>query len=238
MIDFHCHALHGIDDGSRCQEESIKILNQSAQQGITVIALTPHFYGNKETPEHFLERRSAALEQLGSKEQACIPQLLAGSEVYYFPGLLQSQALSKLRLEGSPYLLLELPFTPWSDRIVDEIIELNQSKEFIVVLAHIDRYLSMQKPYVIEKFLENDVLFQANAQSFLNWRERRRMLYMVKQGCISFLGSDCHNLTSRPPCMGEAVNVIKKKLGSEAVDLLVNKELESDEVKGAQLLPR
>lgn len=220
MIDFHSHILPGMDDGSKNENESLQMLKRSAEQGIGVLALTPHFYADRDTPESFLERRAKSYEKLSAVKIRKAPQLLLGAEVKYFSGIHKAQAIHQLRLQGTKYLLLEMPFSKWTQRMLDEISELNQSREIDVVIAHIDRCLSMQKRGVIESLLSDGICFQANADCFLNWRKRGKMLRMLESGYISFLGSDCHNLTDRPPQIGEALEVISKKLGAETVEML------------------
>lgn len=220
MIDFHSHILPGIDDGSRSTETSVKMLEKSAEQGVTVIALTPHFYADNDTPERFLKRRNESFKEL-QNVSGSRPRLLKGAEVYYFPGLQHCEEISSLRLEGTPYLLLEMPFHTWSERIIDDVSELNQRRDLQVVLAHIDRYIAMQKKGVIEALLENGIMLQANAESLLSRRSKRKILKLIKQGSVSFLGSDCHNLTSRAPCIGEAVEVLRKSLGAESADKFI-----------------
>ena len=44
MLDIHSHILPKMDDGSSSVEESLNLLRTSAEQGITEIAATPHFY--------------------------------------------------------------------------------------------------------------------------------------------------------------------------------------------------
>lgn len=224
MVDFHSHILPNVDDGSSSVEESLKLLESSAAQGVTTIAATPHFYASQDNPEHFLERREEAYQRLKSVWNPEFPQILLGAEVYYYSGICQSDVLTQMRLEGTPLLMVEMPFTKWSGWMMDEILELNEDPEIQVVLAHIDRYLSMNHPRVLDEFLENGVLMQANAESFLNWRKRRQLLRMLQQGDIHFLGSDCHSLTSRPPCLGEAVQVIEKKLGIQATRQILDSE--------------
>lgn len=220
MIDFHSHILPEMDDGSKSVEESLQMLARSAQQGITCVALTPHFYAEKDTPQCFLERRAQSYEKLLEANPQNSSQLLLGAEVEYFLGMHKTQAIPQLRLQGTKYLLLEMPFSKWTRRMLDEVSELNQSREINVVLAHIDRYLSMQKQGVIESLLSDGIRFQANADCFLNWRKRGKMLRMLDNGYISFLGSDCHNLTDRPPQIGEALEVIGKKIGTDATEML------------------
>ena len=60
IIDFHSHILPGIDDGSESVEQSIAMLRMEAEQGITHVVATPHFYPRHDTPQRFLQRRKDA----------------------------------------------------------------------------------------------------------------------------------------------------------------------------------
>lgn len=217
MIDFHSHVLPNMDDGSKSVEESLEMLKRSAAQGVTAMALTPHFYADSESLKSFLERRAGSMELLAAAEVENSPKLLIGAEVYYFPGIQHSKEILQLRLEGTKYLLLEMPFTKWTQRMIEDVLELNCDPEVEVVLAHIDRYLSIQKAETVKMLFESGIRFQANAESFLNLRKRRRMLKMVKKGQISFLGSDCHDLDMRPPRLKEATEFLEKKLRQKTV---------------------
>ena len=42
VIDLHSHLLPAVDDGSRSVEQSVKVLFEMAQQGVTDVCLTPH----------------------------------------------------------------------------------------------------------------------------------------------------------------------------------------------------
>ena len=86
-----------------------------------------------------------------------------------------------------------------------------------VVAAHIERYMDIQSRRVMEAFFDLGTFIQCNGSFFLSRRTARQALRMFRQGQIQFLGSDAHNLTSRPPDLGEAVQVIERKLGREAV---------------------
>lgn len=224
MTDFHTHILPEMDDGSASVEQSNQMLDASVAQGVATLALTPHFYADSDSPEDFLRRRADSMAQLNRVRKDDHPRLLAGAEVCYFPGIHNAEEIRSLRLEGTPYLLLEMPFAPWSARVIEEVIRLNHREGVQVVLAHIDRYLRMQKMETIYQLLDAGVLLQANADSFLNWRERRRMLRLMEQGCIAFLGSDCHNMDNRPSRIGEALKVIEKKLGPDAIQWLESQD--------------
>lgn len=203
MIDVHSHVLPGIDDGSKNVEESLAMLRASAQQGIGCVVATPHFYPMENSPERFLERRKATAERLRAAWQPGLPKLLLGAEVYYFTGISQSEDIDGLCLGGT-LLLLEMPFCPWTDRMVAEAIALHEQRGLNVVLAHIERYFQWQPKWLWEELLDRGLLMQCNASFFLNWRTKRKARKMLAEGKIHLLGSDAHNTSSRPPRMGEA----------------------------------
>lgn len=208
MIDIHSHVLPGIDDGSKNTAESIRMLHALAWQGISYVAATPHFYPNENTPEEFLARRSDAAELLRQIWEPELPELLLGAEVYFFEGISTYQQLDKLCLSGTDLLLLEMPFVPWTERMVTELLALQQRYDITVVLAHIERYFHFAPRHIWDNLLESGVVMQCNATFFLSWKTRWKACHMLHQGKIHFLGSDCHNMSSRPPRLDEAMKAI------------------------------
>ncbi|MBQ8797318.1 MAG: hypothetical protein IJZ56_03890 [Oscillospiraceae bacterium] len=212
MIDLHTHILPKMDDGSKSVEETAQLLQLLRQQGVTTVVATPHFYA-QETPEAFLERRRVSVEMISSLVEGA-PALLLGAEVAYFSGMGSCDALESLQIGQSKLLLVEMPFSDWTERMVEDICEIPVQLGLIPVLAHINRYPGkLQFPKYKDKLLRSGVYFQCNAEAFLTLKTRRWALDLMKRGYIHFLGSDCHNLASRPPKLDEARAVIEKKLG-------------------------
>ena len=67
MLDFHTHILPALDDGSESINMSLKMLQESWKQGVDGLVLTPHFYADSDTPQHFLQRRAKAMLQLSQQ---------------------------------------------------------------------------------------------------------------------------------------------------------------------------
>lgn len=224
MIDFHSHILPGIDDGSRSVAMSLGMIEELGRQGVDTICATSHFYVTQRTPEHFLERRQEAYALLETVLPDNAPRILLGAEVLYFPGISRLESLGDLCLEGTDVLLLEMPFSEWQEYWVREVCDLALSGEFTILLAHIERYYARQPRRVWDQLLELDVLMQANADYFLQqdsifrFRNGSKALKLMREGRIHLLGTDTHNLTSRPPRMAQARAVIREGLGQRALD--------------------
>ena len=82
------------------------------------------------------------------------------------------------------------------------------------MLAHVERYIGMQKDREIwDSVMELPLTIQMNAGSFLKFGLTRRFcmnLLREREGRV-IIGSDCHNLTSRPPNIAQAMEYIRSK---------------------------
>lgn len=220
MIDFHSHILPGMDDGSSSIEESAKMIEESFNQGVELIVATPHFYPWQEKPEDFLLRRERAIESL----TVAFSKIRVGSEVAYYDGIVYSEDIELLKISGTDFLLIEMPMTIWTKRMIESLHAIENRTKLKVVLAHLDRYIRVQKrteniDYVCENFF-----IQVNADYFINRGTQRKALKLINENSIDFIGSDCHNLTSRPPNIGEAYKTIEKKLGIKSVTAFNDKQ--------------
>lgn len=221
VIDFHTHILPKIDDGSSSVRESVKLLRMEAAQGISHVVATPHFYANHDSPERFLKRRRRAEERLWEEisDRPDLPEISVGAEIYFYEGMSESDSLPELAIEGTGCVMVEMPSPPWSDRMYQELYDIYRKQELTPIIAHVDRYIRPFKTYRIpERLADLPVLVQANG-SFFNSRATAGMaVRMLKKGQIHLLGSDCHNIQSRKPNLDDALQVIERRLGTEAIE--------------------
>lgn len=200
MIDFHTHILPGVDDGSKNLDESLQLLQMEQQQGIDIVVLTPHYYSSQNSPEVFFRRRYQSWRLLRGAWKPGMPRLLLGAEVEFFEGITALANLQDFCIQRTSLLLLEMPFCSWSERIIRIVEELNGTGGIQIVLAHVERYLSFQgNAQALKRLRQRGILMQVNASFFEGWLSRRKALSMLDKGMVQFLGSDCHNLSSRKP---------------------------------------
>ena len=218
MIDWHSHVLPQMDDGSRDLDEALRLLGMLYEQGVDTVIATPHFYANEDTVASFLERRKRSYDMLAEAMPENAPRVLLGSEVSYYSGISRLEGLSSLCIEGTKLLLLEMPFSRWTDHTVREVIEIASLGTVTVILAHIERYMDMQSSKVFDELREYGVLMQVNSSFFNRSSTKRQALKLLSRGGIQLIGSDTHNTSSRPPTLDSAYNIIEKKFGRNFIN--------------------
>ena len=227
MIDFHSHILPKLDDGSASLEMSIAMLRMEAEQGITHVVATPHFYANYDKPQEFLARRDRAEEALRREieKHGDLPQLTVGAEVRFFRGISDSELIPRLTIGGKSYIMIEMPAPPWTPSMYEELRQIYKEWNIVPIIAHVDRYIAPLRTFSIpERLADCPVLVQANADFFV--KRPSAAIRMLRKEQIHLLGSDCHNLTSRKPNLRPALDSIEKRLGKEMVDRICRQGLQ------------
>lgn len=212
IIDFHSHILPNIDDGSDSVETSLFMIDAMLNQGVDTVVATPHFYAHKDRIETFLQKRQNAFEALKKSLPNESLNIVIGAEVAYFSGISKAQEITDLTIDKTEVLLLEMPFQVWNEEILAEVRRLIYSRKLTVMIAHLDRYLEIKgnKPF-IKKLLSLPVVIQLNAGEFLDRKGKRKLLKIIKQQDKVVLGSDCHNMNTRPPILAKARAVLDKE---------------------------
>ena len=221
IVDFHSHILPNVDDGSASVEKSVEMLELEAQQGIQHVIATPHFYPQHDDPKRFLARREEAFSRLQEKiaDRTDLPKVTVGAEVYFFHGISECDFLPHLTIGGKNCILIEMVGSVWSDRMYRELRDIREKQDLIPIIAHIDRYITpVNASGVLARLEELPVFVQANAEPFLHFSTRGMLLRGLRADQIHLLGSDCHDTASRKPNLADAVKVIEKRLGREALE--------------------
>lgn len=224
LVETHCHILPGIDDGAPDVETSVKMVRRLKEQGAKAIILTPHYYSDSISYGNFIENRNAAFEKLSAALDDDDPKLIPAAEVYITEYLFNNESLKKLCIGNSGYALIEHSFScDFSQKTYERLLNLNYDFGIKPILAHIERYNAlMNDENLLDEYINAGCLTQVNISSFSDAPRgiRKKLIKYLESGRIHFIGSDCHNLSSRAPEYENGVNVILKKCGAQALEIL------------------
>ncbi len=213
MIDIHTHCLPGIDDGASDLEESLLMLNDAYQKGITEVYATPHLkvYSDEEFITAIEKRNEAynlVLEE-ADKRGINIPLLKLGFEVYLDKDITFFENFKDACLEETDLMLCEMPFSHWDSFAIGRLYSLKENG-IIPIIAHVERYLPFKEN--IEKLLNMEgLIYQVNAEGFLSRKESRFIKKLMDKNLLVLAGSDMHGINERKNMLKEAYTKATRK---------------------------
>ncbi len=215
IIDIHNHVLYGVDDGASTIEESVDLVLALEKLGVKGIVLTTHYIVNSKFDKTVLEREER-LEKLKDKVKDI--DFYLGNEVYIFDDILKYQKEKKLTtINNTRYMLVELPMHYISQDIFFSLSKLIKNG-IVPIIAHPERYEFIKEDRsLIDEFINYGCLFQCNVGSIVNMygnRAKTIFKYMLKNGYVSFLGSDIHSLR-QVALINKGYDKIKKMVGEK-----------------------
>jgi protein-tyrosine phosphatase len=206
MIDLHCHALPGIDDGPETIEDSLALMRAALAVGIDTVVATPHVNARTPNDAGTIARLTAELNERLAQEQVDV-EVLPGAEiaVTHLAELDQAE-LSRLTLGGGGWLLIEPPFTQVATGLESLVIGL-QRQGHRVVLAHPERCPALQRDRrVVRSLADAGVLMSITAGSLVGrfgGEVRRYALELARDGLIQNVTSDAHDSAHRRPGLAQ-----------------------------------
>ncbi len=224
-VDFHSHILPGIDDGSRSLEESLKILDAMAEDGVSIVVASPHFYCTKTSIHRFLDKRNQAYEQLRAAMKPEHPRIVLGAEVLYNHALVGKDALVRLAMSGpasakTSYMLLEMQYDKITDQIIEDVDKMANDLDVKIIIAHVERYLNFTSFKSVSELMQLNVLGQINAESLTHMRSRADCFKLIKNGYVHLLGTDTHRIDRGDAKLGEGIEILEKKFGKEFISYI------------------
>jgi protein-tyrosine phosphatase len=228
MIDLHSHILPGIDDGARDLDAALDIARMAVDDGIEVMACTPHFMpGMYDNTAVDVRQRVADLNQHLIENNIDLA-LVTGCDAHIRPDFLSSLRNGEiLTLHDSRYVLFEPPHNIMPQRLEDLLYNITIAG-YVPILTHPERLKWIEQNYpVMEQLSKAGVWMQITAGS-LTGRFGKRPQYwaqrMLAEGLVSILATDAHNTRSRPPLLAEGYELAKAELGmDEATHLVVTR---------------
>ena len=230
MIDLHSHILPKFDDGARDMAESLAIIRQLSGAGFSTVVATPHIrYGDGwEADLQEADRLYQALLADVQAAQISI-NLELGCELYASEELIYAPDLHKAAIQGTHYVLLELPF--FGDPVwLKELLYVFEIQGLRPIIAHPERCEAIlhHSPNVNCLYQQN-VLFQLNLGSLLNFygpKVRRQAKKLLKESHYNLIGSDLHRAEPRQYDVEKAGRELERRVTTAEFQQLVSGEPE------------
>jgi len=212
MIDLHCHALPGIDDGPETIEGSLALMRAARAAGIDTVVATPHVNSRTPNDASTIAALTIELNERLTQEQIDV-QVIPGAEIAITHlAEIDPTELSRLTLGGGGWLLIEPPFTPVAPGLEGLVIGLLRQGHR-VVLAHPERCAALQRDReVVPRLADAGVLMSITAGSLagrFGSEVRRYALELARAGLIHNVTSDAHDTNKRRPGLLEEIEQAK-----------------------------
>lgn len=216
MIDLHCHLLPAVDDGSRSVDQSVKVLEEMARQGVTDVCLTPHLPAGRAEPGPPAAHQRA-FEALRAQAPAT-PRLHRGAEIMLDRPVTRPVAVARnVTLGGSRYMLVEFPRLVAYETVTNALTQVAELG-LIPVLAHPERY-SCCSPEAVRRWRSIGSKMQVDSTTLLAAQARgQRARQLVAEGLADIIAGDNHG-DERTVATG--ARFLEAQDGTEQVELLV-----------------
>jgi protein-tyrosine phosphatase len=222
LVDLHCHILPGVDDGATHEAESLRMLQVAEQEGIGIIAATPHAH---HCPAPRIPPKVARLNELAA-EHGLTVRVVPGQEVRIVADMVARYRAGELTtLNGGHYLLLELPLSGPIPTYLRKAIDDLQGIGLRPILAHAERYGDIQRdPAPLRELIACGVPIQVNAGSLTGPSERAARPAaerLLRERLVHLIASDSHDDRWQPPRLRAALARAAEIAGSDYADWMV-----------------
>jgi protein-tyrosine phosphatase len=209
VIDLHCHALPGIDDGPATIEEALELARAQVAAGVRTVAATPH------VSHHYAGNDAARIRAAVAELNAALAE--AGIELEVVPGgevalsralELDDDELAALRLGGGPWLLAEAPMSPAAPAGVEHGLRRLADRGHRLLLAHPERCpVFLRDRDLLERLVASGMRCSITAAALTGrfGRDPQRFaLGLLRDGLVHDVASDAHGTSMRrPPGLAE-----------------------------------
>jgi protein-tyrosine phosphatase len=220
MIDFHCHILHGLDDGPANIDESVAMAAALRDAGFGTIYCTPHLIKGCFEADNQTVRSFVSNLQIRLNAENIELEILPGRE-YYLDEFLGNYLKDPLPLGKTRYIMVEIPNNTPAEYVKETFFQI-KCGGFIPMIAHPERcrlFAVVQKhttlrfwlsgsgretsdsttkePALVDYLKDIDCAFQGNLGSFealYGPKVQQTANHLKQKEIYTHFGTDAHSL--------------------------------------------
>jgi protein-tyrosine phosphatase len=222
VIDLHCHALPGIDDGPATLDEAVALGRGQEEAGVRTVVATPHV--DWDWPDNDAARIAELVPRVNAalRDAGIAVEILRGAEVALTRAVdLDDVELAALRLGGGPWLLVEPPLRPAPPAGVTAALSALAARGHRILIAHPERCPAFQRdPDALVGLVAGGMRCSVTATALTGrfGREPQRFANeLLAAGLVHDVASDAHGPRHRRP-PGLASPLRQAGLAAEEID--------------------
>ncbi|MCX8159472.1 MAG: hypothetical protein N3G18_00885 [Candidatus Saccharicenans sp.] len=224
LIDLHTHLLPDWDDGPESWEETDKMVELAAADGVGAVCLTPHlfrFSRYQDSQEVLEDRFNGFYERYRNEDRI---KFFRGAEVFIHPDLVQEIKARNLSINQSEYVFVEFP----SDQVPAgsrELFYRMMLAGYTPIISHPERNdLLGRQPEILYDLVSRGCLAQLTAGSltggFGSEIQKRAELFL-KHHLVQLMASDAHDPKNRRPVLSRGLEAAARIVGQETAEAMV-----------------
>ena len=217
-----------MDDGPTSIDETLSMLYIAKEEGIETIAATHHYMEEQQTVGEYLslwEEKYKQVQGLIRAENIDL-DVVIGAEVMISPFLVQLEGLKSLCINGSRYLLIELPMMD-IPQYTEEVIYSLRLKGIIPIIAHPERNRRIvEDPNLLHPLIEMGALGQVTTGSITGLfgkKVTKCARILLEHNMAHLISTDAHSPRRRSPRFKIAVAQLEKWFGEKHTNDLIKR---------------
>jgi protein-tyrosine phosphatase len=212
VIDLHSHILPGLDDGAATLAQSLAIARAAVEDGIEVLAATPHVREDYPTSADEMEERVATVREAVAGQGIPLDVRPGGELAFDRLDRLSADDLRRFGLGGNPScVLIEFPYYGWPLELGERLFRF-RTEGVTPVLAHPERNADVQgDPERLGGLVRGGALVQLTAASVdgrLGRRAREAAHALLELELAHLIASDAHAPSVRAIGMRAAAEAV------------------------------
>jgi protein-tyrosine phosphatase len=218
-LDLHAHVLPAVDDGPDTIDDALALLRALQDEGVTMVAATPHVHPAYPTTAAMRDERLALVQAAAAAAGLAITVVPGGEIDLEYAASYDDDQIRSWALGGGPAVLVEFPWGPaWPLALAPTCRDL-RLRGFLPIVAHPERARPVQqRPERLDEVVASGAVCQITTGSLagrFGETAQRTAFGLLRERRGHLIASDAHGVDSRGPSFVAARKALIHEFGAE-----------------------